>query len=513
MGAMGRAARQAAATLRLSDAATRTRALEAMAAAVRRRRRDPGRQRPRCRRRPGREASAPPWSTGCCSTGPASRPWPRSLETVAAIPDPLGGEIGRWERPNGPRHRPRAHPIGVIGIIYESRPNVTADAAALCLRAGNAGDPARRLGSPGARTWRSTPPSSEGSPKPTARRDLRADRAHAGPRRGGPDAGGPGGRARPDHPARRQEPGGRVRDEARGVAVLGHLEGLNHVFLHASADLEKAIAIAVNAKLHAACRCAGRRRPCWWIPRRPQRLLPPVAQALAGAGCEHAATRGPRRHGPRHGAGRSRPTGAPNTWPPILSVAVVDGVERGRPAYRPLRLGPHRRHRGRGRRGRRAVHRRWSTAPSCWSTPRPSSPTEANSASARRSASPPTACMRGPVGAEQPDNLQICGPRDRPDASLRAGARRPRAGFHLAPGMRAWASTAAPSTRPRKGTPTWPRPAKNSLRLDRVIWLVSPQNPLKGPHTRPPNLAERMAGGRGQGRQMIVSDVETRLGL
>src|ERR1700709_1491577 len=62
----------------------------------------------------------------------------KGLETIAAIPDPLGAEIGRWDRPNGLDIARVRTPIGVIGIIYESRPNVTADAAALCVRAGNA---------------------------------------------------------------------------------------------------------------------------------------------------------------------------------------------------------------------------------------------------------------------------------------------------------------------------------------------------------------------------------------
>jgi glutamate-5-semialdehyde dehydrogenase len=61
-----------------------------------------------------------------------------SLETVAAIPDPLGAEIGRWTRPNGLDIARVRTPIGVIAVIYEARPNVTADAAALCVRSGNA---------------------------------------------------------------------------------------------------------------------------------------------------------------------------------------------------------------------------------------------------------------------------------------------------------------------------------------------------------------------------------------
>lgn len=60
------------------------------------------------------------------------------LETVAALPDPLGRVLAEWERPNGLRIQRVSVPLGVIGIIYESRPNVTADAAALCIKSGNA---------------------------------------------------------------------------------------------------------------------------------------------------------------------------------------------------------------------------------------------------------------------------------------------------------------------------------------------------------------------------------------
>ncbi len=62
----------------------------------------------------------------------------RGLEEIAALPDPVGRELARWTRPNGLDIARIATPIGVIGVIYESRPNVTADAGALCLKSGNA---------------------------------------------------------------------------------------------------------------------------------------------------------------------------------------------------------------------------------------------------------------------------------------------------------------------------------------------------------------------------------------
>ena len=79
----------------------------------------------------------------------------QGLEDIAALPDPLGRTLADWTRPNGLRIRRVAAPIGVIGMIYESRPNVGADAAGLCLKSGQRGDPARRLGEPALRRARS----------------------------------------------------------------------------------------------------------------------------------------------------------------------------------------------------------------------------------------------------------------------------------------------------------------------------------------------------------------------
>src|SRR3546814_17838396 len=73
------------------------------------------------------------WSSDVCSSDLA-----RGLEEVAALPDPVGRTIAEWERPNGLRIVRITVPLGVIGIIYESRPNVTADAGGLCLKSGNA---------------------------------------------------------------------------------------------------------------------------------------------------------------------------------------------------------------------------------------------------------------------------------------------------------------------------------------------------------------------------------------
>jgi len=323
MGAMGRAARGAARALRLADAAQRTRAIAAMAQAVR--------------------AAAPKILAANAGDVDAARSAglapamvdrlqldagrveavAEALETVAAIPDPVGQEIARWRRPNGLDIARVRTPIGVIGIIYESRPNVTADAAALSLRAGNA--VILRGGSECLASNLAIHAAVEqglveaGLPAACVQIVRTTDRAAVGLMLDGLDGaidlviprGGKGLVAR-------------VRQEAR-VAVLGHLEGINHVFLHASADLAKAVAIAVNAKLRRVSVC-GAAETLLVDSADAQRLLPPVAQALAEAGCE---LRGDARA--RALAPGMAPAGE-DDWraeylAPIISVAVVDGVE------------------------------------------------------------------------------------------------------------------------------------------------------------------------------------------
>ena len=80
------------------------------------------------------------------STGAASRRWRRGLREIAALADPVGEVMARWTRPNGLEISRVRVPLGVIGIIYESRPNVTADAAGALPEIGQRGDPAQRLG-------------------------------------------------------------------------------------------------------------------------------------------------------------------------------------------------------------------------------------------------------------------------------------------------------------------------------------------------------------------------------
>ena len=235
-----------------------------------------------------------------------------SVEAVAGLPDPIGKELARWKRPNGLDIARVAVPLGVIGIIYESRPNVTADAGALCLRSGNAA--ILRCGSESTRSSRAIIAAmrgalkAEGLPEDAVQLVMTTDRAAVGHMlaglEGNVDVIVPrGGRSLVE----------RVQKDAR-VPVIGHLEGLCHVIVDKAADPEKAVSIVVNAKMRRTGICGS-----------ADDLLPKIAAGLVEAGCE------------LRGDDRARaivPTMVEATeadWSteylaPILAVAVVDDL-------------------------------------------------------------------------------------------------------------------------------------------------------------------------------------------
>ena len=176
----------------------------------------------------------------------------QGLETIATLDDPIGTELARWSRPNGLDIARVRVPLGVVGIIYESRPNVTADAGALCLKAGNAA--ILRGGSESFHSSRAIVAAlthglaAAGLPEASIQLVPTADRAAVGhllrmaehvdiivPR---------GGRSLIE----------RVMAESR-IPVLAHLEGNCHTYLHAAAEPAMATAIAVNAKLRRTGVC------------------------------------------------------------------------------------------------------------------------------------------------------------------------------------------------------------------------------------------------------------------
>ncbi|GIK48545.1 MAG: gamma-glutamyl phosphate reductase [Alphaproteobacteria bacterium] len=205
------------------------------------------------------------------------------VETVAAIADPVGAAIDEWTRPNGLRIARVRTPIGVIGMIFESRPNVAADAAALALRAGNA--IILRGGSDSAESVRAI-----GAALQDALRDAglsedavqivqSTDRAAVGMM-----LEGLGGAIDVIVPRGGKSLVARVQAEAR-VPVFAHLEGVNHTYVHAAADPQKAVDIVVNAKMRRVSVCGATEKLL--IDRAVlEQMLPPIAKALEARGCE-----------------------------------------------------------------------------------------------------------------------------------------------------------------------------------------------------------------------------------
>ncbi len=323
MSAMGRGGRDGAMALRMSDAATRTRAIEAIAAAVRADAQTILAANARDVAEAEASKMAPAMIDRLRLDAERVEAMARGIEAVAAIPDPLGAEMDRWDRPNGLDIARVRTPIGVIAIIYESRPNVTADAAALCIRSGNAA--ILRGGSECLASNLAIHAAvakglvAAGLPKTCVQMVGTADRAAVGLMLSGLE-----GAIQLIIPRGGKSLVARVQQEAR-APVLGHLEGVNHVFLHASADLDKAIAITVNAKMRRVSVC-GAAETLLVDSADAQRLLPAVAKALRAAGCE------------LRGDARSRALvpemleATEQDWQTeylaaIMSVAVVDGVD------------------------------------------------------------------------------------------------------------------------------------------------------------------------------------------
>lgn len=322
MTALGRAAKAAAQALRLASADQRTRAIAAMAEAVRARAPEILAANARDVEAAKAMGLAAPMVDRLLLDEARLEGMARALETVAAIPDPVGAEIARWTRPNGLDIARVRTPIGVIAIIYESRPNVTADAAALALRAGNAvilrGGSECLASNLAIRAALADGLREAGLPEAAAQVVRTTDRAAVGAILSGLD-----GAVDLIIPRGGKSLVARVQAEAR-APVLGHLEGLNHVFLHAAADLEKARAIAVNAKMRRVSVC-GAAETLLVDRAAAQRLLPAVSEALQAAGCELRGDPAARAIVPMAEACETDWT--TEYLAPVISIAVVDGVE------------------------------------------------------------------------------------------------------------------------------------------------------------------------------------------
>ena len=246
----------------------------------------------------------------------------RGLDEIAALPDPLARVLGEWTRPNGLVMRRVAQPMGVIGMIYESRPNVGADAAGLCLKAGSA--VILRGGSDSFHSARAIHAAlvaglaSVGVPAEAVQIPPETDRGYVAAMLG---AAGlidliitRGGKSLVE----------RVQREAR-VPVLAHAEGLNHTYVHEAADPEMARAVLANAKMRRTGICGATETLLIDAAVAPA-LLPLLVADLRALGCDF-------RAGPRARAIvpdlPPAPDGTFDTeWlDAVLSVAVVDDLE------------------------------------------------------------------------------------------------------------------------------------------------------------------------------------------
>lgn len=245
------------------------------------------------------------------------------IEQIAELADPVGAVIAAWERPNGLQIERVRTPLGVIGVIYESRPNVTADAGALCLKAGNAailrgGSESRRTSAVIAECLR------EGLRVADLAEDTiqlvpTQDRAAVGDMLRGLD-----GSIDVIVPRGGKSLVGRVQTEA-AVPVFAHLEGVCHVYVDGGADLEMAQEIAVNAKMRRTGVC-GAAETLLVDRAAVDTHLKPILEALHNAGCSIRGDDDVRR------AVEFATPATESDWgteylDAIISARVVDGVD------------------------------------------------------------------------------------------------------------------------------------------------------------------------------------------
>jgi glutamate-5-semialdehyde dehydrogenase len=320
---MGRLAREAARELALVSTAQKNAALEAMAAKLEAQSQqilEANRQDQEAARAKGCDAA---FLDRLALNEALVAAMAKGVREVAGLPDLVGQVMTRWTRPNGLEISRVRVPLGVIGIIYESRPNVTADAAALCLKSGNA-----VILRSGSESFLSAlvianvlneGVAAAGLPSASIQLVPTVDRTAVGFM-----LSGLGGAIDVIVPRGGKDLVARVQSEAR-LPVFAHLEGVCHVYVQASADLAMAKAIVLNAKMRRTGVCGA--AETLLVDRAAARNhLAPLVEMLIEAGCEV-------RGDPETQRADSRVEPASEEdWPKefldaIIAVKVVDGLD------------------------------------------------------------------------------------------------------------------------------------------------------------------------------------------
>ncbi len=245
------------------------------------------------------------------------------IRAIAGLTDPVGDVVAAWDRPNGLAIERVRTPLGVIGVIYESRPNVTADAGALCLKAGNA--VILRGGSDSIHSSTAIHASlarglkSAGLPEDAIQIVPTTDRGAVGEM-----LKGLSGAVDVIVPRGGKGLVGRVQSEAR-VPVFAHLEGLCHVYVDKSADIDMACAIAVNAKMRRTGIC-GAAETLLVDRAAADTHLVPVLDALKASGCSIRASAEVKALW-QDAEDADEADWTTEYLDSIISVALVDGVD------------------------------------------------------------------------------------------------------------------------------------------------------------------------------------------